>query len=561
MKKNQQEELIVIFSQAGFTLDTQTTIVGQAYANEQLKAGYHENPYKALLYFGFADKSDLMSPSLRYLHLIASNFTEKLAKDPDIEITRSATSLTDEEVPSLLQDAPWALGSEFLNASWLKGIWDKLSKVFTQELSAFEGSVAQFLLTLSSHINVAGRVFFHLVENKSGDSEDYPFAFLATYSRKSSKNKAEHVPLRNALLEYRDDQDTLLRLLSTVSRAVDKSDFLSQLVESGELFSPLRFTAEEAYVFLSEIPLYEECGVMCRMPDWWRRKNNSVRVSISIGEKPPSQMGLDALLSFTPSLTIDGVLVSREELESLMAQVRGLSLLKGKWVEVDHDKLQAVLSAYDKAASRAGGITLADALRMQMGLFDRENARDEDLIAVSHGQWLSSITDGLTKQMTRARLSVGDDFKATLRQYQEEGFNWLATMKELGFGALLADDMGLGKTVQVLALLDYLRTVKAHKTLLVIPASLIGNWSGEIERFAPNLKYRVLHAKDRELIIEQADLFITTYGMVSRIEELKEHTWDLLILDEAQEATLCGYRMRYDRNIGLHYIKERDADD
>jgi non-specific serine/threonine protein kinase len=129
--------------------------------------------------------------------------------------------------------------------------------------------------------------------------------------------------------------------------------------------------------------------------------------------------------------------------------------------------------------------------------------------------------------------SIPKTFKATLRHYQEVGFNWLRFMNGYGFGALLADDMGLGKTVQMLALLDSLRTKKA-KTLLVIPASLIANWKRETEKFAPEIKFKILHGKENSIDIKKTDLFITTYGMAVRLEELKKINWDLLILDEAQ---------------------------
>ena len=113
-------------------------------------------------------------------------------------------------------------------------------------------------------------------------------------------------------------------------------------------------------------------------------------------------------------------------------------------------------------------------------------------------------------------------------------------MDELGFGACLADDMGLGKTVQVLAYLEKLRkTKKAAKTLLIVPASLLGNWQKEVQKFAPQMDYTLLHGKstavlEQELAGHMAFLTITTYGMVSRIQALKDQEWDCLILDEAQ---------------------------
>jgi non-specific serine/threonine protein kinase len=108
-------------------------------------------------------------------------------------------------------------------------------------------------------------------------------------------------------------------------------------------------------------------------------------------------------------------------------------------------------------------------------------------------------------------------------------------MSEMHFGALLADDMGLGKTVQILALLEFYRK-KSIKTLLIIPASLIGNWQKEASKFAPKLKLKLLHnaGDGTKFHLDEADLFMTTYGMTARMPELSEPMWDLLIIDEAQ---------------------------
>ncbi|MCL2122147.1 MAG: DEAD/DEAH box helicase [Clostridiales bacterium] len=526
-------ELVAVFTEKGLLLDTDATKSKQYYTNSKLLSDFSVSPYKALLYFGFADKAPDMHPSILFIHDIASLFVEKLSKNPDIEISRTAEALSAEDNSALLQRRPYVIGAEYVDQDWLSGLWDNLCEAFATELAAFSGSVAQFLLTYNSHINVAGRVFFHLVENNKTPS--HPFAFLATYSRSSAKhNKAEHVPLRDALLEYRDNQPLLLRLLSTVSRAAEASNFISVLVESGELFALLRFTAEEAYLFLKEIPLYEACGILCRIPDWWKKKYNAVRVTVSIGEKPPSHMGIDALLSYEPALSVDGMEITREELERLLAQTEGLSLLKGKWVEVDHDKLREVLDAYDQAGEIGEGISFAEAMRIQMGLTGLRSSAAGDALEITNGQWLNTAMESLKSKTIRQRVGAGDDFYTVLRPYQQDGLDWLASMKHMGFGALLADDMGLGKTVQILALLEYLRQRRNEKTLLIIPASLIGNWQKEMQRFTPKLRYTVLHANKAKLVLEEADVFITTYGMAAKLEALQSTTWDLLILDEAQ---------------------------
>ena len=527
--KMKSKDILVIFNPKGLTLDIHE-VIGKAYFNDALLAGFKSDPYKALFYFGFEDRHPDMSVSLSFLHNICQEFINAISRDPDIEILKSVQMPEISVFLDMLRSVPYAVGAEYISANWFAELWAELSSVFEREIADWDGTVVSFLNTYNSRLNVAGRVFFHLVENKS---EEYPFAFLATYSTEMpERKKAAHVPLKNALIEYKDRQDLLLKLLSAVSRAADSSDFISELVESGELFSPLQFDANEAYTFLKEIPLYEECGVMCRMPDWWKKRNASPKMSVSIGSKEPSQIGLDALISCEPSLFLDGAEISREEIETLMSQTAGLSFLKGKWIEVDHEKLKSVLEAYEKVDS-FGDITLGEAMRMELGISDSISHNMGQTIEITHGEWLKDIKNRLADPSRMDNLDPGAEFKAALRHYQKTGFNWLNSMKSIGFGALLADDMGLGKTVQILALLEYLRHNGGFKGLLIIPASLIGNWQKEIARFAPKIKYSVLHSKNTNLD-DEFDLFITTYGMTLRLEQLKESKWDIIILDEAQ---------------------------
>jgi len=523
------KDIIVMFTPDGLSLDVQETN-GKAYFSDALWTGFRADPDKALFYFGFENGAPDMSVSLAFLHGFCQKFIQQLSQDPSIEITKAAKAPDNSMFLEMLQSLPYVVGGNNIGERWLVNLWERLASVFVKEISTWDGTVASFLTTHNARLNVAGRVFFHLVENKSCE---YPFAFLATYSTKAaSENKATHVPLKNALLEYKNRQDLLLQLLSTVSKAADSSDFISELVESGELFSPLHFDAKEAYTFLKEIPLYEACGIMCRMPDWWKKKGGGVRVSLSIGSREPSRLGLNSLIDCHPKLLWDGEEMTKDEIEALLAQTSGLSLLKGKWIEVDHDKLKSVVDAYEKA-STLHEMTFSDAMRMSLGISNSISAEFNAATEITNGEWLKSVRNKLIDPTLLDNITLGEGFKAELRHYQRVGSNWLATMRGMGFGALLADDMGLGKTVQILALLEYLRLNGGFKGLLVIPASLIGNWEREIVRFAPHIRYTVLHAKKTEFI-DDVDLFITTYGMVLRLEHLKSCCWDILILDEAQ---------------------------
>jgi len=130
--------------------------------------------------------------------------------------------------------------------------------------------------------------------------------------------------------------------------------------------------------------------------------------------------------------------------------------------------------------------------------------------------------------------------QAGLRPYQLQGYTWLQWLRRSGFGGILADDMGLGKTLQTLAhlLMEQESGRATSPSLVVCPTSLLANWSAEARRFAPTLRVVVLHGADRSDhrdAADAADIVITTYPLLARDEEwLRERTWHLLVLDEAQ---------------------------
>lgn len=137
-----------------------------------------------------------------------------------------------------------------------------------------------------------------------------------------------------------------------------------------------------------------------------------------------------------------------------------------------------------------------------------------------------------------------NEFQGELRPYQRDSLGWFEFLREFGFGGCLADDMGLGKTVQVLAMLQGLRTGKAKKkgdcrpSIAIVPKSLVFNWIDEAARFTPDLKVLNYTGLGRKKLLEQLDsdtLLITTYGTLIRdVEKLKDIAFEYAILDEAQ---------------------------
>jgi len=520
---------------------------GRDRLQQEIFRRYSASHDSAFLYLGFCSQSPSLSPSLDFLRAFCGSFGKKISLTPDIETVRQKVriELPEGELAQTLESAPPMTGGEYLRPDTLKGLWERMHDEFFRELGRHKGTVEEFIRGFSPEVHLAGRVYFHLVESRK---DDYPFAFLATYSTGLSRQgTSQHLPLKNALTEYGGDNRKLLELLTTVHRAAKESALVAGLIESGELFHPLAWSAREAYTFLREIPLYEQSGILCRIPDWWKAGSQNPRVQVTIGGSQPSAVGMDALLSFDIGLSLGGAELTREEARRLLASTEGLALIKNRWVAVDPEKLRQTLEAYEKARTmiKQGGMTFRDALRFQMNPKTLPGLTgDSESIIVSNGPWLETVMARMRDPGKLDKVAQSPSFKAELRPYQQKGVRWLSFLNSLRFGMCLADDMGLGKTVQVLGLLDTLKQQSAKgASLLVVPASLLANWADELGRFAPHLSYYIAHpsGNDARMVtpkdagdLDSLDLVITTYSLIQKYEWLQSYAWKLIILDEAQ---------------------------
>ena len=495
----------------------------------ELRERFISDRYKTLFDIGSETAAVNESMSLGFLRTLSECFIKTLTSMPELELVRENANvvLSDEASDELLEAVPFGIGTEYLDREWLSGIFEKLNEVFHREMSDYSGTVQMFLTEKGQQLRVPERIFFHLVESRD---EEFPFAFMATYATTDDNGQVRHLPLSYALTEFKADRKRLVTLLSCLNKVSEVSPLLGGFVESGEMFHPLKFSAEEAYTFLKSVPEIEGCGVLCRVPDWWRKRYSSVSVNVVLGEKKQSMLGFDTLVSMVPELSVNGEALTQRDIELLLKQTEGLAQLKGKWVEVNHAELRELLEKMDKYGGR---LTFLQALRMQSGADEKE----VDVgVKITNGKWLNGLLKSLRHPAEIKPVKAPAGVKATLRPYQLTGFNWLLYMQKSGFGACLADDMGLGKTLQILTFLEKLRGAnKDVKVLLIVPASLLGNWEKEAQRFTPKIKYTIMHGKGAALP-ENDDIFlhITTYGMAARMEELNGTTWDCLILDEAQ---------------------------
>jgi len=528
--------------------------------NREIYNNYIENDKSWLFFIGCSDNNIPLSPSLNFWRSLAQTFIEKLKKYPDIEADRHKAKITfsAEEFDSFIYAAPLMVGKEYLNRDILSRIWEELNQLFSKKIQLFSGSVKSFFHEFSPHIHLAGRVYFHLVESKD---EAFPFQFLATYATKSGNSK-KHRPLQYALEEYREQQDQLLELLTTVHAAAKNSSILKELLDTGELFHHLAWDTKDAYDFLQQIQTFEYCGIICRIPDWWKKNKSKPVVKINLGTKEPSFVGMNALLDFQADIYIGDDPISLQEAQKLLVQSSGLAKIKNRWIELDKARLQNLLKAYEKAMGIKNNtsLTIREALQLQLHPEKLSSYGDETDLEISNGKWLESIVKKLNQPELVACSNPAGDFSATLRHYQQKGLNWLLFLDSLGFGACLADDMGLGKTIQILGFLSILRIKAPDRTsLLIIPASLILNWENEIKRFLPNLKYYIAHPgytqknSDKKPGLKNFNLVITTYAMAQRQKWMRDVPWRCLILDEAQAIKNSGTKQS-------KYVKKLKAD-
>ncbi|MDF7806546.1 DEAD/DEAH box helicase [Pontiellaceae bacterium B12219] len=441
------------------------------------------------------------------------------------------------ELAELVLNAPPMRGAEYLSPATLSNLWKRLEK-WTKDQ---ETELPEFLETHAPLWSRVGRVTLHLAENK-GDPE-FPFAFMATYASGLTKTgRIQQWPLGKALKEYAgaNNKPALLKLLSPIHAAAKQNALLADLVETGDIFHPLVWLPSEAYEFLKAIPVYEEAGLLARLPNWWKKRTRRPKVAVTIGEQKKSGVGIHALLDFHLDVMVDGRRLTRTEINELLAGEDGLVLLKGQWVEVDREKLQQALAHWERIEQH-GGISFTEGMRLLAGApanlkSEEELEEHREWAFTQPGEWLSETLDQLRNP---EELAVPETLNAKLRPYQEEGLNWIWFCANTGLGACLADDMGLGKTIQVLAaLLRKKADAPGSKpALLVVPTSLIGNWKREAEKFAPDLNLFIAHrqyGEDASCPDLSADLVITTYGMLTRLEWPSETEWSWAILDEAQ---------------------------
>lgn len=561
----------------------QQTVVQQALSGaavqtlQRLQTGFQQSTAEGLFLLAKADLPGELPAEFSFwkrwtcnllqaiCHLDEGGRQQFSAKSSRVDIQTLLPPPNDLELAVTVSAAPPMRGLEYMTHEVLTRLWTELADLVRKKAIAESGGLVALLASVDPRWKLVGRVTFHLAENRKDARR--PFAFLATYSHKrSGKGTVKHLPLADALRQYagQRDQDKLSELLKPVRLASEHCPLIRKWLESRALFRPQALSIDAAYQFLRAVPQMEASGLMVRVPNWWRaRQASRPTFEVRLGDREPARMGADALLDFSVNLALDGQPLSDKEQRELLAAGDGLLRLRGKWVEVNRQRLDQALSHWQQLQEEsAEGIDFLRGMRLLAGakIDDTSGSGGGDLpwANVSSGKWFSETLATLRDPSGLVDCQPGDGLHAQLRPYQADGVRWLWLMTRLRLGACLADDMGLGKTIQVIDLLLRRQAEKPQvggenatnplppTHLLVVPASLIGNWKVEFTRFAPQLNVLLAHRSecDAETLeqikadpakaLRDVDAVVTSYTMIRSADWMADIQWDLVVLDEAQ---------------------------
>ena len=382
-----------------------------------LDEAFARGPGHGLLRLGTDEVGSPLPVVLSYWRDFAARYVSALCALPDLSERISKPAVPPPPTAELQQTAaavPPMVGAEYLSADMLGRLWQEMDRACDAELDESGQAVQQFLQGRNKAWNLVGRVHFNLAENRK--DEEAPFAFLATYTpRLSATGKAQHLPLGKALHEYAGARNRETCCRCSCPCSAPPSTAPGSRPWSRRARSTIRCAGRQPrpLQLLRDVPQLERAGVVVRMPTSWRMNRPArPQVNATVGEKSPSQVGLDALLDFRLKVMLDGETLTAAEVKALLQQTDGLALIRGQWVEVDRERLSKTLARFEEVERRAeqDGLSFGEAMRLLAGAGSAQRTAEmptADWGQTIAGPWLAETLTGLRQPDAGTRVDPG----------------------------------------------------------------------------------------------------------------------------------------------------------
>ena len=339
-------------------------------------------------------------------------------------------------------------------------------------------------------------------------------------------------------LDYRDDQgntilenpkDLVLPLkLDNVIQTLDKYLEYDEITQMYYLYNE-----EDIYDFITRVlpSLNNDCEIY--ISEEIKQMNKPKNMKLNIGVRLQNDL---------LQIDIDSINVDKEEIKDILYAYQHKKnyhrLKNGEFINLDDENIKDLDLLFNDLNLQYKDIENGQVEIDKYHSLYLENFMSQSSLQFNRDQHFQNLISHI-EEKNHEDIQVPEHYKNILRDYQVQGFQWLKTMSDYGFGGILADDMGLGKTLQVMTLIED-SISKDHVSLVVAPATLIYNWQDEIKKFSNQLKTVCITgniAQRKKLIenLQDYDVVITSYDYIRRDFELyKDYQFYYFILDEAQ---------------------------
>lgn len=340
---------------------------------------------------------------------------------------------------------------------------------------------------------------------------------------------AAPIPLET-FMDEREYAPVRMGVMRDLSMMAEHFPQLNQLIASKGTENLLFDSENFAEILFKILPTVRLFGIKIQLPKALQKLLRPQLTMTLDGEEDgkvaaSSVISLENMLKFKWEVAVGDEHIDSQAFLKMVENYKGLVKIKDQYAYFDEKEIKTLLEKLKNPPALDGNDLLQTALTEEYN---------------GTGVTLSKSAQKLMGDLLKNEaVALPENLYANLRPYQQRGYEWLYKNARLGMGSLIADDMGLGKTLQVIATLLKMKqegAFKKTKGLVVVPTTLLTNWTKEIAKFAPELKPHLYHGPSRSLAqLPEADILLTTYGVVrSEEESLAKQKWTVMVIDEAQ---------------------------